>query len=53
MRVQVLDVVKPFGRNFRGAAMEIFCGEKVAVIEDRSNKFSRRGEKLELCPSYR
>jgi hypothetical protein len=30
------------------AAMEIFCGEKVAVIEDRSNKMCRCGEKLEL-----
>jgi hypothetical protein len=48
LRVQVLDVVKPFGRNFRGAAMEIFCAEKVAVVEDRSNKFCRCGEKLEL-----
>ena len=36
------------------AAMEIFCAEKVAVVEDRSNKFCRCGEKLELvqaCPS--
>ena len=28
--------------------MEIFCAEKVAVVEDRSNKFCRCGEKLEL-----
>ena len=48
MRVQVLDVVKPFGRNFRGAAMEIFCAEKVAVVEDRSIKTCRCGEKLAL-----
>jgi GTP cyclohydrolase II len=48
LRVQVLDVVKPFGRNFRGAAMEIFCGEKVAVVEDRSNETCRCGEKLAL-----
>ena len=31
-----------------GAAMEIFCAEKVAVVEDRSNKTCRCGEKLEL-----
>ena len=48
LRVQVLDVVKPFDRNFRGAAMEIFCAEKVAVVEDQSNKICRCGEKLEL-----
>ena len=28
--------------------MEIFCAEKVAVVEDRSNKTCRCGEKLEL-----
>jgi GTP cyclohydrolase II len=48
LRLQVLDVVKPFGRNFRGAAMEIFCAEKVAVVEDQSNETCRCGEKLAL-----
>ena len=28
--------------------MEIFCGEKVAVVEDRSNETCRCGEKLAL-----
>ena len=28
--------------------MEIFFGEKVAVVEDRSDKTCRCGEKLEL-----
>ena len=48
LRVQVFDFVKPFGRNFRGAAMEIeiFCSEK--VVEDRSNETCRCGEKLAL-----
>ena len=30
------------------AAMEIFSGEKVAVVEDRSSKPCRCGEKLAL-----
>jgi hypothetical protein len=49
LRVQVLDVVKPLGRNFRWAAMEIFCGEKVAVVEDRSNETCRCNEKSKLA----
>jgi GTP cyclohydrolase II len=48
LRVQLLDVVTPLGRNFRGAAMEIFCAEKVAVVEDRSSETCRCGKKLAL-----
>ena len=30
------------------ATMEIFCAEKVAVVEDQSNKTCRCGEKLAI-----
>ena len=35
-------------RTWLEATMEIFCAEKIAVVEDQSNKTCRCGEKLAI-----